>query len=78
MVQVKYPKISVTTFKFHLIPSGITHKNKLKLTELESEITILEHFIAMSHHNGIPSYLFKQISTILIKEKGSICFVIAD
>ena len=41
------------------------NKNKLKLTELESEITILEHFIAMSHHNGIPSYLFKQISSLL-------------
>jgi DNA repair exonuclease SbcCD ATPase subunit len=41
------------------------NKNKLKLTELESEINILEHFIAMSHHNGIPSYLFKQISSLL-------------
>ena len=41
------------------------NNNKSKLTDLENETTILEHFIAMSHHNGIPSYLLKQISSLL-------------
>ena len=41
------------------------NKNNIKVKELENELIILEYFISMTHHNGIPFYLLKQISYIL-------------
>jgi len=41
------------------------NKNKEKLKELNEETSTLNHFISMSHHNGIPSYLLKKITNLL-------------
>ena len=43
-----------------------------QLNELKNETVILNHFIAMSHHNGIPSYLLKQITNLLQTNVNSI------
>jgi len=41
------------------------NKNEEKLKELNEETSTLNHFISMSHHNGIPSYLIKKITNLL-------------
>lgn len=40
-------------------------QNKTKIKELENELKILNYFTVLSHHNGIPSYLLKEITTLI-------------
>ena len=40
-------------------------QNKIKIKELEKELKILKYFMVLTHYNGIPSYLLKQITTLI-------------
>ena len=40
-------------------------ENKDKYDDLQRKFTILNYFIAMTHHNGIPSYLLKKVTKLL-------------
>jgi DNA repair exonuclease SbcCD ATPase subunit len=40
-------------------------QNKIKIKELEKKLKTLNYFMVLSHHNGIPSYLLKQITTLI-------------
>ncbi len=46
--------------------------NNYALKQIEEKTEILNYFISMSHHNGIPSYLLKQVSNLLQTTVNSI------
>jgi DNA repair exonuclease SbcCD ATPase subunit len=53
-------------------------QNKKKIKELEKELTILNYFMILSHHNGIPSYLLKQITTLVQDNVNNILLEYSD